>query len=178
MQGKRRKISHKRIGGKEQITTFRVNKKIACCCKIAQCYRVYKTHVVSSQRDCLASPRQASRQMIRSRMRSSRYVSHLQTQTDHKIKLLLVNAFYLWEVKKKFSFWNVAFIFVVLPLFLPVIIPLLSIAGDGFLLKATNNIFSQQVSLPIYFKLHIQKYEFWEVNLPHNCLKLHLTPLV
>lgn len=79
------------------MTTFHVNKKIACCCKIAQCYRVY-THVVSSQRDCLASPRQASRQMIRSRMRSSRYVSHLQTQTDHKIKLLLVNAFYLWEV--------------------------------------------------------------------------------
>lgn len=70
----------------EQITTFLVNKKIACCCKIAQCHRVYKTHVVSSQRDCLASPRQASRQMIRSRMRSSRYVSHLQTQTEQKIK--------------------------------------------------------------------------------------------
>lgn len=46
---------------------------------------VHYTHVVSSQRDCLASPRQASRQMIRSTMSSSRYVSHLprQTQTEN-----------------------------------------------------------------------------------------------
>lgn len=41
------------------------------------------THVVSSKRDCLANPRQVTRQITRSRISSMRYVSHLEDRMEY-----------------------------------------------------------------------------------------------